>query len=289
MSKELTKKDESLPALPVEFSDEELDGVEDSDFEGDVEEAPMLPFARIRQKDIKDESGKKILKDAGTWVIKDSVTDHELDFEELKGTIIGVTEGRVYFASPEDNAPTCKSSDGVNGSRDGEVIESGDKVFGKYGKCEHCQLSKFKANNERPDCAEVRYLVFHDDIMKGVYIITVGPSAIKEMRKLQEMCRRTARGTVKRVPYFYNRFRLTTDFKSKAMGFKGDYYVPIIEIIGKNDEVVKALFRDQKKALAPKVSKTVETMDVKDIVTGSDDSAERPPDTAGDTWDYGKA
>lgn len=212
----LTKFNEkALSALPVTTDD----------FNDYPCESAVLPFCKIRQKDLNDDSGTTIN-------LKGSFCFNGLnipDTKAIEGVVIGFNKCRVYFKQLEDSKPTCKSNDCKIGSKE-EEIKDGVSYF---SNCSSCSLSKWDGNKS-PICKEGRNVLFLSDISPLPFIFTFTASGIKPWRNFFTEIQTYSKGS---VPIHAFKVKLTLKFKSTP----SDHYVPeftILDVISK-DEYIK--------------------------------------------------
>ena len=134
--------------------------VEDEDIEGYQKDNIIIPFASIRQKDVKEQ--KKVIIPAGSIKFNDGRKDYP---KISNSTILFSQIARVYFEKLGDRQPACKSFDGMY-SVDGHACV----------KCEHFPFGK--------KCNELRNLLIYDLDEKEFFIMTLNPSGIKAWRQI---------------------------------------------------------------------------------------------------------
>lgn len=189
----------------------------DGDFTPQEEEAPMLPYISIRQKDHRDGDDAEITWKKGFWKVATPPGQFVNDLESLRLTVLFFKRARTYFREG-DEKPYCKSIDGNAGVL---MIDETNN-----GNCEKCQYSKF-INGDRPKCAEGRNLYA---IVEGIgpAIIRLGVSSIKPWRAFDNLVgtkRIAIKGVVRRVPWFFSVVELRTEKVDRA-GFD-PYWVAV--------------------------------------------------------------
>lgn len=174
----------------------------DEDFTPQEEEAPMLPYISIRQKDHRDGDDAEITWKKGHWKVATPPGQLINDLESLRLTVLFFKRARTYFREG-DEKPYCKSIDGNIGMLMTEETDNGN--------CEKCQYSKF-VNGDRPKCAEGRNLYAIVEKI-GPAIIRLGVSSIKPWRAFDNLVgtkRIAIKGVVRRVPWFFSIIELGT-------------------------------------------------------------------------------
>jgi len=227
----LEKRAETLPAKIQ---------VEDEDFEPPTHvEAPIVPFIQIRQKPLVGESGETLRNPGGFRVSDQGDPDLE-DTNILYLAILDNRVSRVYFESLNDTQPTCKSSDGLKGSRPRE----GDR----FGQCATCTLSFF--GDGRPACREGRNVIAFDLLRERFVVYTFSPSGLKPWRGYQDVLRHYARekGLAREdgsVPYVGHLLRTRVSVRHEKK--PAPHFVPEFSVDGELSADVQAAMREARR------------------------------------------
>lgn len=180
------------------------------DYDDAQYEKPKILFLRLRQKDLKDETGKKIVRSAGgfrTGKVTDLAFD---DREELNITVLGYRNTRTYFENLDDSKPTCDTNDAVRGSRERELNKDGRAV---YGLCATCWYSQWGSEeNNRQKCREGRDIFAIDWAHERPIILSLGPSSLRGWNDFSDFVADQARrfkDAKGRIPTIFHMLRVT--------------------------------------------------------------------------------
>jgi len=243
-----TKRKDLVPVSETQKIIAKLEDVSitEEDFEGyDHSGRLFIPYFSIRQKDLKDEAGKKTVQGAGGFKIVDPVEDGEKDdVEKLIGTIIAWKRGRVYFESLESKQPTCKSLDGLRGS--------------KFGDCSTCEYNQWHSEKSRPEgspaCAEVRNICFVDEKL-GPGILTLGRSGLKPFDIYDELLKRQK----PRAPHHFLLVQINTEYQTEP----APHFTPKFKLLDILPKDQRSKIKEERKLVMELFKTGVEKMDHK--------------------------
>lgn len=222
-----------LPTDSVLEIDSELaEMIEDQDKAGFQKPAPRQPFAAIRQKPLLNDNGNTI-HPAGGFKIKHK--DHP-DIPDVDGelglyvSIISDMTGRVWFEKLTDEQPKCKSIGGLVG------------IGLPGGQCKICELSQFKPDGKRPDCAQQINLLCWDHTIKALYVLNLGPSGLApydDFKRFMESQKVVVAGINYSLPVHYAIVRITATYKKDP----APHFIPRFTFLDTGETKVVSLMK----------------------------------------------
>lgn len=197
---------------------EQLD-IQADDNRGYIYEAPVNPFVRIGQKDIKDGDGNTLVK-SGAFRFS-AMVNPPTEVKELEGIIVSLTKTRTYFKTSGDASPTCQSRDGISGSEKRDTVKINNVSGEIYGSCNNCVLrSSFTPGFE---CKEGRTFAFIDK-EHGPIILSFSKSGINKWRQFYTFLQSLKKKT---LPLHIFKIKITLEFMTKPF----EYYRPEFKLI----------------------------------------------------------
>lgn len=202
---------------------EEMDKLGDvaDDREGYIYEAPVHPFVRIRQKDLKNKDTGEVLVKSGAFTFG-SMVNPPTEVKVLEGVVVSLTKVRTYFKSIDDAAPTCQSRDGNSGSEERKTENINGSNEEVYGDCRTCVLrSSFIPGFQ---CKEGRSFAFLEKTY-GPIILGFGQSGINPWRMFHTYLQSLKKET---LPLHIFKIKVSLEFRTKP----AEFYRPQFELAG---------------------------------------------------------